>query len=70
MRVKTTPREKRRRSTIREEYWGTTRSLICILDLAWAKSEAADYIYSLLEQNVKSCNAKRRRQRKRRKNKK
>ena len=32
-------------------------------DLARAKSEAFDNIYSLLKQNIKSCNAKRRRKR-------
>ena len=31
------------------------------IDLARAKSEALDNIYSLLKQNIKSCNAKRRR---------
>ena len=30
-----------------------------------AKSEALDNIYSLFKQNIKSCNAKRRRQRRR-----
>ena len=34
-------------------------------DLARAKSEALDNIYSLLKQNKKSCNAKRRRERER-----
>ena len=31
------------------------------MDLARAKSEALDNIYSLFKQNIKSCNAKRRR---------
>ena len=31
------------------------------VDLARAKSEALDNIYSLFKQNIKSCNAKRRR---------
>ena len=35
------------------------------MDLARAKSEAVDNIYSLFKQNIKSCNAKRRRQRRR-----
>ena len=35
------------------------------IDLARAKSEAPNNTYSLLKQNVKSCNAKRRRQRER-----
>ena len=35
------------------------------IDLARAKSEALDNIYSLFKQNIKSCNAKRRRQRRR-----
>ena len=35
------------------------------MDLARAKSEAFDNIYSLFKQNIKSCNAKRRRQRRR-----
>ena len=38
------------------------------IDLARAKSEAPDNIYSLLKQDIKSCNAKRRRQRERTKN--
>ena len=29
------------------------------IDIARAKSEAPDNIYSLLKQNIKSCNAKR-----------
>ena len=33
------------------------------MDLAGAKSDAPDNIYSLFKQNMKSCNAKRRRQR-------
>ena len=33
--------------------------------LARAKSEALDNFYSLFKQNIKSCNAKRRRQRER-----
>ena len=37
------------------------------MDLAGAKSEALDNIYSLLKQNIKSCYAKRRRQREREK---
>ena len=37
----------------------------CNIDLARAKSEALDNIYSFLKQNIKSCNAKRRRQRRR-----
>ena len=36
---------------------------------ARAKSEALDNIFSLLEQNIKSCNAERRRQREQWKNK-
>ena len=32
------------------------------IDLARAKSKALDNIYSLLKQNIKSCYAKRRRQ--------
>ena len=36
---------------------------LCNIDLARAKSEAPDNIYRLLKQNVKSSNAKRRRQR-------
>ena len=39
-----------------------TRSLSIV---SRAKSEALDNIYSLLKQNIKSCNAKRRRQRER-----
>ena len=35
------------------------------IDLARAKSEALDNIYSLFKQNIKSCNAKRRKQRRR-----
>ena len=35
------------------------------IDLARAKREALDNIYSLFKQNIKSCNAKRRRQRQR-----
>ena len=31
------------------------------IDLARAKSEALDNIYSLFKENIKSCNAKRRR---------
>ena len=38
------------------------------INLARSKSEALLYIYILFEQNIKSCNAKRRRQRKRTKN--
>ena len=38
------------------------------MDLATAKSEALDNVFSLLKQNIKSCNAKRRRQRERWKN--
>ena len=30
----------------------------CNIDLARAKSEALDNIYSLLKKNIKSCNAK------------
>ena len=42
-----------------------TYSVIYIY-LAWAKSNnALDIIYSLLKQNIESCNAKRRRQRER-----
>ena len=37
------------------------------IDLARAKREALVNIYSLLKQNIKSCNAKRRRHRKRQK---
>ena len=32
------------------------------IDLARAKSEALDNIYSLFKQNIKSCNAKQQRQ--------
>ena len=39
-----------------------TRSLSIV---SRAKSEALDNIYSFLKQNIKSCNAKRRRQRER-----
>ena len=35
------------------------------IDLARAKSEALDNIYGSLKQNIKSCNAKRRRRRER-----
>ena len=35
------------------------------IDLARAKSEGLDNIYSLLKQNIKSCNAERQRQRER-----
>ena len=44
------------------------RSIYKYIVLARAKSEALDNIYSLLKQNIKSCNAKRRRQRERGKN--
>ena len=37
------------------------------IDLAGAKSKALISIYSLLKQNIKSCNAKRRRQQTRQK---
>ena len=39
----------------------TQLTMIQYIDLARAKSEALDNIYSLLKQNIKSCNAKRRR---------
>ena len=39
--------------------------LLSYIDLAGAKSEALDNICILLKQNIKSCNAKRRRQRER-----
>ena len=50
-----------------------SHSILCIdllealqyIDLARAKSEALNNIYSLFKQNIKSCNAKRRRQRRR-----
>ena len=42
------------------QYWAQ------YIDLARAKSEALDNIYGLFKQNIKSCNAKRRRQRRRR----
>ena len=35
---------------------------LILIDLAGAKSEALDNIYSLLKQNIKSCNVMRRRQ--------
>ena len=35
------------------------------IDLSRAKREALDNIYSLFKQNINSCNAKRRRQRRR-----
>ena len=38
-------------------YYGT----IYYIDLARAKSEALENIHSLFKQNIKSCNAKRRR---------
>ena len=38
---------------------------LLLIDLARAKSEALDNIYILLKQNIKSCNAKRRMQRRR-----
>ena len=47
------------------QYDAVVESIICTR----AKSEAPDNIYSLLKQKVKSCNAKRRRQRERWKNK-
>ena len=37
---------------------------VLYIDLARAKNEALVNIYSLLKQNIKSCNGKRRRQRK------
>ena len=37
--------------------------LFSYIDLARATSEALDNIYGLFKQNIKSCNAKRRRQR-------
>ena len=39
--------------------------LVLMIDLARAKSEALDNIYGSLKQNIKSCNAKRRRRRER-----
>ena len=47
-----------------KRYWALEMALLH-LDLARAKSEALDNIYSLFKQNIKSCNAKRRRQRRR-----
>ena len=44
--------------------------MIEYIDLARAKSEALLNVYSLLKENIKSCNAKRRRQRKQPKNSK
>ena len=35
--------------------------IVQYIDLARAKSEALDNVFSLLKQNIKSCNAKRRR---------
>ena len=40
-------------------------SILKYMDLARAKSEAVVNIYSLLKQDIKSCNAERRRQQKR-----
>ena len=45
-----------------------TQIIMDDIDLAKAKSEALENIYSLLKQNIKSCYAKRRRQRERWKN--
>ena len=42
-----------------------TYTIMDDIDLARAKSEALENIYSLLKQNIKSCYAKRRRQRER-----
>ena len=42
-----------------------TISILKYMDLARAKSEAVVNIYSLLKQDIKSCNAERRRQQKR-----
>ena len=45
--------------------WFKPGRYIRYIDLASAKSVALDNIYSLLKQNIKSCNAKRRRQQER-----
>ena len=50
---------------LRSESSNITISILKYIDLARAKSEAVVDIYRLLKQNVKSSNAKRRRQRKR-----
>ena len=38
----------------------SSHAILEYIDLARAKSEALDNIYSLFNQNIKSCNAKRR----------
>ena len=50
---------------LRSESSNITISILKYKDLARAKSEAVVNIYRLLKQNIKSSNAKRRRQRKR-----
>ena len=50
---------------LRSESSNITISILKYIDLARTKSEAVVNIYRLLKQNVKSSNAKRRRQRKR-----
>ena len=51
--------------TFRLIAFDTLSQYIYNIDLATAKSEALDNIYSLFKQNIKSCNAKRQRQRRR-----
>ena len=50
---------------LRSERSNITISILKYKDLARDKSEAVINIYSLLKQDIKSCNAERRRQRKR-----
>ena len=50
---------------LRSESSNITITILKYIDLARTKSEAVVNIYRLLKQNVKSSNAKRRRQRKR-----
>ena len=50
---------------LRSESSNITISILKYKDLDRAKSEAVVNIYSLLKQDIKSCNAERRRQRKR-----
>ena len=50
---------------LRSESSNITISILKYIDLARTKSKAVVNIYRLLKQNVKSSNAKRRRQRKR-----
>ena len=50
---------------LRSESSNITISILNYKALAKAKSEAVVNIYSLLKQDIKSCNAERRRQRKR-----